>query len=142
MVRRACNFLVLSFALVGCNLQPPEPPTDSAPTPRQEQHYVVLTDENFREKVLESPLPVLVDFYSDACPPCRQVAPIVAKLASEYRGRAVIGKLDAQRNPLIADRYHIEYLPTFILFKGGQLVERRVGLMSEQQLRSLLDAVL
>ena len=103
---------------------------------------IALTDDNFREIVGKSDKLVLVDFYAEWCQPCKDMAPILEKIAADYRGRAVIGKLDAEKNVLTATRFQIEAYPTLILFKQGEPIERLLGGQSESQLKTLLDGSL
>jgi len=106
MVRSLCiaSMLIL-LLIVGCRS---EPPADVG--------YLVLSGANFDEIVLSSDQPVLVDFFATWCPPCKAMAPIVAEVAAEFEGRAVVGQLDIDQNPALAAQYEVEYLPTFILF--------------------------
>ena len=83
-----------------------------------------------------------VDVYTSWCGPCKMMAPAVEKLAEEYEGKAVIGKLDVEESMDIAGRYGVMNVPTLILFKDGRAVERKVGLQSASDLRKLLDSVL
>lgn len=87
----------------------------------------VVTDSNFREMVLRSKTPVLVDFWAPWCGPCRTVAPYVDKLASEYAGKLKVVKLNTDENQVMARRYGIQSIPTFIVFDGGQPVQRLSG---------------
>lgn len=85
------------------------------------------TSGTFEADVLRSDLPVFVDFYADWCGPCRYVAPIIEQLAHEYQGKVKFVKVDTDSNPDIAYRYGIQGIPTLIIFKNGQPVERIVG---------------
>lgn len=87
---------------------------------------LTLTDANFQQ-ILNQPLPVLVDFWAPWCGPCRMVAPSVEKLAQEFAGRAVVGKLNTDENQVTAQRYHVMSIPTLIIFKNGQPVDQIVG---------------
>ncbi len=87
-----------------------------------------FTDQNFEQEVLQAPEPVLVDFWAEWCMPCRMLAPTIEKLASDYQGKVKVGKLDTDSNRDVAMRYSISAIPTVILFKGGQIVQRFVGL--------------
>jgi thioredoxin 1 len=103
---------------------------------------VELTNKNFEQEVLRSDLPVLVDFWASWCPPCKMVEPLIDKLEKEYNGKIKVGKLNVDRNHVVASRYNIEGVPTFILFKGGKEMTREVGAKSEEQLRAIIKSVL
>ena len=87
----------------------------------------LFSAETFQSQVLESPQPVLVDFYADWCAPCRVQGPIVEELADEYEGRAVVGKVDVDAQSELAGKYLVRSIPTLIVFKDGQAVDRIVG---------------
>jgi thioredoxin 1 len=101
-----------------------------------------LTAENFDAEVEQSDVPVLVDFWGQACPPCRALAPIIEALASRYRGRAKIGKLNVGEHTSAAMRFGVRSIPTLILFKGGKPQRTMVGLQSEEDLTAALDDLL
>jgi thioredoxin 1 len=86
-----------------------------------------VTNENFQEQVLQSPVPVLVDFWADWCPPCKMLAPLVDQIAAKYQGRLSVGKLDVDAYPDMPERFNIYGFPTMILFKDGQPVHSVVG---------------
>jgi len=88
---------------------------------------VHFSDADFEEKVLKSPLPVLVDFFADWCGPCRLAAPIIDELAGVYAGKVTIGKLNVDENQQTAAGYGVMSIPTVIMFKGGKEAERKVG---------------
>src|SRR4029077_13198148 len=88
---------------------------------------VAVSEDNFANEVLQSPVPVLVDFWAAWCGPCRQVAPSVEELATEYQGRLKVVKLDVDESPEVSGRYNVTSIPTLILFKGGEMVERMIG---------------
>ena len=101
-----------------------------------------LTDTNFQSEVLDSDLPVLVDFWAEWCQPCRMLAPTIEELADEYKGRAKVGKLDTDANREVSIKYGISAIPTVILFKGGEVQKKFVGLTSKDQFKLALDEVL
>lgn len=102
---------------------------------------IVLTDRNFRSEVLESKVPVLVDFWAEWCAPCRMVAPVVEKIAKEYAGKLKVGKLNVDDNSETPQQYGVQGIPTLILFQSGQVVNQMVGFQSEQKLKSAIDTV-
>jgi len=90
-------------------------------------HPLEITDANFADEVEKSDLPVLIDFWAVWCGPCRMIAPIVEELAGEFEGKAKIGKVDVDNNPMIAGKFGIRSIPTLLIFKGGQVVDQIVG---------------
>ena len=86
-----------------------------------------FTVANFEEEVLNSPLPVLVDFYADWCNPCKMMAPTVAKLAEAYEGKVKVGKINVDENMTIAQKYRVASIPNFVIFRDGQPVANFVG---------------
>jgi thioredoxin len=88
---------------------------------------VAVTDASFRDEVLKSKVPVLVDFWADWCGPCRMIAPQIEQLAKEYAGKLKVAKLDVDRNQVMAQRYQVQSIPTMIVFENGQPAERIVG---------------
>jgi thioredoxin 1 len=103
---------------------------------------VIITDANFEQLVLKSDKIVLIDFWAVWCGPCKRVAPIIKEFAAEYEGRAVIGKLDVDKNPGIAQKYQINSIPTILIFKNGQPVDGAVGAHPKATLKSKLDKAL
>ena len=104
-----------------------------------DQNTLTFTDTNFDADVVLSDVPVLVDVWAEGCGGCRQLAPVIDVLASEYQGKAKVGKLDAMSNLNTAMRYHIRALPTLLLFKDGNVVLQRTGVIDRAELQQLLD---
>ena len=102
----------------------------------------VFTSANFQEKVLNSDKPVLVDFWAEWCGPCRMIGPIVEEMATEYSGKAVIGKLNVDEHGDIAMNYGVRSSPTLLVFKGGQVVDKVVGAVPKNNITSKLEAQL
>ena len=101
-----------------------------------------LTDENFQSKVIESDVPVLVDFWAPWCGPCRMVGPIVEELAGEYDGRVLFAKMNTDECPATPGQYGIMSIPSLLLFKDGELVDRAVGMRPKKALQAWIDGVL
>jgi thioredoxin 1 len=103
---------------------------------------VELTDANFDEVVSTGDKPVLVDFWAEWCGPCKMIAPVVEELAGDYDGKAVIGKLDVDANPAVSAKYGIRSIPTLLVFKNGEIVDKQVGAVNKGVLAQKLDAQL
>jgi len=101
-----------------------------------------LTDATFEREVLKSDKPVLVDLWAPWCGPCRMLGPVVEELAKEYEGKAVIGKLNTDENSATMENYRVSAIPTLLFFKGGKLVDTKVGVQSKAAIKERLDALL
>jgi thioredoxin 1 len=106
------------------------------------QNTLTFTDRSFDTDVLGSELPVLVDFWGEGCPPCREMAPTIDAVAEEYAGRVRIGKLDVGSNSNTTMRYNIRGIPTLLLFKDGHIVAQKVGAVGKREVQKLLDSYL
>ena len=104
------------------------------------ENTMVFTDAAFDQDVLNSPEPVLVDFWAEWCGPCRMMAPTIDQIAVEYAGKAKVGKLDVDSNIQTAGRYQIRGIPTLLVFKGGKVVDQKVGAVGKADLKKMLDA--
>jgi thioredoxin 1 len=100
---------------------------------------VSFSTSNFQEVVLNSDKPVLVDFWAEWCGPCKMIGPLIEELATEYDGKAVIGKLNVDENPDIAATYGIRSIPTLLVFKGGEIVDRIVGAVPKSNIAQKID---
>lgn len=105
------------------------------------KNVVHVDDNNFQAEVIESSLPVLVDFWAEWCGPCRMIAPVIDQLADEYGGKVKIAKCDTEASHQVPSRYGIRGIPTLILFKDGQPVDQVVGAVPKPVLAQLLDTV-
>jgi len=100
---------------------------------------LTFTDENFQAEVLQSKEPVLVDFWAVWCMPCRAIAPVVDQLATEFKGRAKVGKLNVDENIQVASRYGIRSIPTLLIFKDGKPVDQIIGVQPKAKLAEALE---
>ena len=98
-----------------------------------------ITDANF-EEIIASGKPVLGDFWAEWCGPCRMVGPIVEELATDYEGKAVIGKVDVDTNPEVSAKFGIRSIPTLLVFKGGEIVDKQIGAVPKNVLSQKIDA--
>ncbi|NET16328.1 MAG: thioredoxin [Okeania sp. SIO1H6] len=101
-----------------------------------------VTDSSFKQEVLESDVPVLVDFWAPWCGPCRMVAPVVEEIAGQYEGQIKVVKVNTDENPNVASQYGIRSIPTLMIFKGGQRVDMVVGAVPKTTLANTLEKYL
>jgi len=107
-----------------------------------ESSLVQVNDKNFAVEVLQSDLPVLVDFWATWCGPCKSVSPIVDDLSKEYSGRVKVAKLNVDENPATPSQYGVRGIPTLILFKGGKILEQIVGAVPKTRLTAMIEKAL
>ncbi len=103
------------------------------------EHVSEVTDANFEQEILQSPLPALVDFWAAWCGPCRVIGPIVEEIAEEYKDRARVAKMNVDDNPGTPARYGVRGIPALLLFKNGELVDQVIGAVPKAQVVSLLE---
>ena len=103
---------------------------------------VNVTDENFDTEVLKSTKPIIVDFWAEWCGPCKQIAPTVDEIATEYNGRAVVGKVNVDHHPTIASQYGIRSIPSLLIFSNGKVQQQIVGAVGKEELSKAISKVL
>ena len=99
---------------------------------------IILTSDNFEKEVLQSELPVLVDFWATWCGPCRMMAPVVEEIAAEYDGKVVVGKIDVDENEDLAAEFGVMSIPTLLVFKNGEVADTAVGITPKGRLLEML----
>lgn len=106
------------------------------------ENVQTFTDDNFEKEVLQSDIPVLVDFWATWCAPCKAIAPLIDTVASEYEGRLKVGKVNVDDNPATPGKYGVRGIPTVILLKDGKVVDQVVGAIPKAQLEALIKKAL
>lgn len=101
----------------------------------------VLTDANFKNEVLDSKQPVLVDFWAEWCGPCRMLSPVVDRIASANEGKIAVGKMNVDENQDTPQKYGIQGIPTLLFFKNGSVVQQIVGFQSQESIQSVIDEI-
>jgi thioredoxin 1 len=104
------------------------------------EHITHLSDDAFEQEVLQSPLPVLVDYWAEWCGPCKMIAPILDEISKEYAGRLKVAKLNIDENQNTPPKYGIRGIPTLMLFKNGNVEATKVGALSKSQLTAFIDS--
>ena len=102
---------------------------------------VTLTQDNFDKEVLQSPKPVLVDFWAEWCGPCKMISPLLDELATEYDGKVKIGKINTDEQQQLAAQYNVRSIPTLLFFKDGQVVNQMIGARGKRDFKTALDSV-
>lgn len=100
---------------------------------------ITLTKDNFKKEVLQSELPVLVDFWAVWCGPCKMLAPTLSEIAEEYAGKVKVGKVNVDEQPELATLFQVDSIPTLFYFRDGQLAEMLVGLQPKERIQALLN---
>lgn len=128
--------------LLGQGARPAEKSAAEARVGAGNGQPITVTDATFEQKVLHSPLPVLVDFWAPWCGPCHMIAPIVERIAADYAGRLVVAKVNVDENPFYAGLYNVQGIPTLLMFRNGRVVNRLVGVLPEMHLRAEVERIL
>ncbi|MGN6714796.1 thioredoxin [Anaerocolumna jejuensis] len=100
-----------------------------------------FTDDNFEQEVLQSQVPVLVDFYADWCGPCKMMAPVIEEIAADYEGTVKVGKLNVDEAPNISSKYRVMSIPTLLFIKDGQVVDTVIGAVPKAQLTDKIEKI-
>ncbi len=107
---------------------------------KMSEHIHYVTDDTFEQEVLQSPMPVLVDYWADWCGPCKMISPILDEVAKEYAGRLKVCKLNIDENQQVPPKYGIRGIPTLMIFKNGNVEATKVGALSKSQLTAFVDS--
>lgn len=103
---------------------------------------LILTDKNFEEEVLQSRMPVLVDFWAPWCSPCRLAEPVIEELAREYEGKVKVGKLNVDESPQLAQKYGVMSIPTVVVFKEGKEIKKQIGFSGKEGYKKLIREII
>ncbi|MBT3318843.1 MAG: thioredoxin [Clostridia bacterium] len=103
---------------------------------------IEITNLNFEEKVTNNEIPVLIDFWAEWCAPCKMIAPAIDEIAVEYKGKAVIGKVDIDSQVELAQKFGVMSIPTLLLFKNGEPVGKVVGVVGKDKIASMIDSAI
>jgi thioredoxin 1 len=134
---------LLIFVVAGCQVSDYQQPVSTTSAAAQvNSDTVKVTDQSFVDIVAQSDQPVLIDFWAPWCGPCRQLGPTIENLATRYKGRVIVGKLDVDEAPTVSSEYGISSIPTILFFERGEEVQRVTGVRSEAQLASIVDSLL
>ena len=106
------------------------------------EHIVTLTDSNFKEEVMESEVPVVIDFWAEWCGPCKMIKPAIKEIAEEYKGKVKVGELDVDSNQEITAQYRILNIPTLLFFKEGKVIEQILGAVPKKKIINTLESIL
>ena len=101
---------------------------------------VKVTDQNFQSTVLDSKIPVRIDFWAEWCGPCRQIAPALEELANEYEGKLTVAKVNIDENPQVPTKYGVRGIPTLMIFQNGQVAATKVGALPKTKIKEWIDA--
>ncbi|MEX2304449.1 MAG: thioredoxin [Bryobacterales bacterium] len=107
----------------------------------EQKSYITLTDANFQKEVIESDVPVLVDFWAAWCGPCIALGPAIEQLAEEFQGKVKVGKVNVDDNPAVSQKFGVRSIPTILIFEGGQVVDQQIGLAPKAQLAKKLNSL-
>ena len=105
-------------------------------------NQITFTDGNFEEEVLNSSIPVLVDFWAEWCAPCKMIAPTVDEIANEFDGKLKVGKVDVDSNPKVSSKYQIRSIPSIVFFKDGKVTDQIVGAVPKVKIMSKIETIL
>ena len=105
-------------------------------------NQITFTDGNFEEEVINSSIPVLVDFWAEWCAPCKMIAPTVDEIAKEFDGKLKVGKVDVDSNPKVSSKYQIRSIPSIVFFKNGKVTDQIVGAVPKVKIMSKVESIL